>query len=222
MKVNSAPVSATSLAGTKSSLPTRTAALRSISRKRRARRNSMMSQITSIIDKDEHDPEASVQISKTGSHVERRRIKNRRMSTTSQSVSDMRKANNQSKDARTVHAYFLDGTAIAFNCTRNTKVRHALLLISDTIGLKSDGDFGLYILKGGFATNDYTALIDEEASLLGKLGEDWSEMHEKASLLELEHGVVKAKHLMFVYICHGAHYTWRWKLPRAQKMQLTD
>ena len=66
MKLNSAPVSATSLAGTKSSLPTRTAALRSISRKRRARRNSMMSQITSIIDKDEHDPEAGVLISKTG------------------------------------------------------------------------------------------------------------------------------------------------------------
>eukprot|EP00946_MAST-07B_sp_MAST-7B-sp1_P000613 g613.t1 len=195
MEVKGAPVRATSPVGTKVSLPTRAAALKSISRKRRARRNSMMSQITSIIDRDEHDPQASAQISKTTSQVERRRIKNRRMSSTSLSVSDLRKANNKSKSAQTVHVFLLDGTAIAFNCTRNTKVRHAVLIICNTIGLRNDGDFGLYILKGGFATNDYTPLVDEEAFLLETLGEDWSELHEKASLLELEHGVVKAKHL---------------------------
>ena len=108
----------------------------------------------------------------------------------------MRQANNEAKSSRTIRVHLLDGTALAFTCTQKTKVRHALLIISDTIGLKNDGDYGLCILRGGFASNDYTDLVDEEAYLLNVLGDDWSDRHDKSSLLELEHGVVKAKHLV--------------------------
>lgn len=165
----------------------RAKALKSLTRKRRGRRNSTMSRVESLIDSDG--------AANINAQVNRRRQKNRRMST-SITASQLHKANVKSKESCAIKVFLLDGTNARFNATPKTKVRHALMILGNEFKLTNDGDFGLFLLDGGFANGTYTLIDDEESYLLDNLGEDWSDHHQKPSLLDNPKSTEFARHLI--------------------------
>ena len=68
-------------------------------------------------------------------------------------------ANRAASASTNATVYQLDGKTISLNITESTKVRHALLMIKELIGLKNDADFSLYELRGGFAVGSFLSLI---------------------------------------------------------------
>ena len=106
--------------------------------------------------------------SASSKQADRRKLKNRRMST-NVSAAEMLAANRTSANQKQVHVYMLDGTHVSFAVTPKTKTRHALLIIKDLIELQNDADFGLFELRGGFAVGTYH-LVDDEVMLLDAIG----------------------------------------------------
>lgn len=167
----SAPVAAAAATPTK---PNTLPAKRGKKLGKAKRRMSMMSQLEATMD-DEAETGGDGSSSK---HTNRRKGKNRRMST-NVTAAQMAMENRGDRNSKQVDIYLLDGTDLSISVTSKTKVRHALLMIKDLIQLENDADFGVYELRGGFAVGTYHLMHDE--ALLLDVIEDWttSQQHSK-------------------------------------------
>ena len=61
-----------------------------------------------------------------------------------------------------IEVFLLDGEHLNFSASTASKVKHAIIMIRDLIGLENDADFGIFALHNGLATGVFTLLGEDD------------------------------------------------------------